>query len=109
MTSSQLRRFWATMDDIAEQVPLMIAGEPTMADREDWRLVFCAAYKSEQRIAEGLNGQKVVLGQRLRDVFAGMDEEQKSRALGDLIDIATAFGNERGVIWSDPAQIKEAA
>lgn len=111
MNQAQLRKFWAVMGDLSEQVDWPVNGELTRLDREDWRLIICAAYKQEQRIAEGLNGGHVVLGLRLRDLFKGLDDETKQREISGLIELATAFGSERGVMWSDPefqSLVKEA-
>jgi hypothetical protein len=110
MTAAQRKRFWAMVGDVARQVPLTINGYQTMAHKDDWRLVFAAGLLNENRIAEGLDGQKVVLGMRLRDIFAGLsDEEARSRA-SLLIEVVYRFGAENGVVWSDPeTQAMEAA
>lgn len=106
MPAPMRKRFWAMLGDIAKQVPLTINGYQVLAHREDWRLVFCAGLMQENRIAEGLDGQKVVLGLRLRDIFKGLsDEDAKCRA-SDLITLVRAFGDNNSVKWSDP---KEAA
>jgi hypothetical protein len=102
MTAAQRRLFWAMVCDVAKQVPLRIGGYDTLAHKDDWRNVFCCGLMNENRIAEGLDGQKVVLGMRLRDIFAGLsDEEARSRA-SLLIEVVYRFGAENGVAWSDP-------
>lgn len=106
MNSGQLKKFWACVGDISRQVDLVINGKPCKADPESWRLVFCAGLKGENRIADGINGEKVVLGLRLRDIFAGLDDETREHVASDLITLVRAFGDEHGVQWSDPAQIQ---
>ena len=100
MTRKQLRLFWSRVGDVAAQVPLVIGGVPTMAVKDDWKLVFCAGLLNETRIADGLNGQKVVLGLRLRDIFKDLDEERAERLAGDLILVVETFGANNGVEWS---------
>jgi hypothetical protein len=92
------------LGDIAKQVPLTINGYQVMAHKDDWRLVFCAGLLNENRIADGLDGQKVVLGMRLRDIFKGLDDEQTRQRASDLIAIVQAFGDENSVQWTDPKE-----
>ena len=107
MPAPQRKRFWAMVGDIAKQVPLVIGGYQTLAHKDDWRQVFACALMQETRIAEGLDGQKVVLGLRLRDIFPrDMPEEAAKARASDLITIVQAFGDSHSVKWSDP---KEAA
>lgn len=100
MTRKQLRMFWSRVGDVAAQVPLTINGEPTMAHRDDWKLVFTAGLMNERRIADGLDGQKVALGLRLRDIFKGLDEREATRLANDLILVVETFGANHGVEWS---------
>lgn len=109
MNAQQRRKFWAAVGDVARQVPLVINGHPVMADKESWRLVFCAGLRGEQRIAQGINGEQVVLGLRLRDIFAGLDEETARHEASALIELVLMFGNEHGVQWTDPSEIQETA
>ena len=104
MTPEQRRKFWATVGDIAKQVPLVINGQPHMADKESWRLVFCAGLTGETRIADGINGEKVVLGLRLRDIFAGLSPEDAKRRASDLIELVTMFAHAHEVRLSDPEE-----
>ena len=106
MTADQRKRFWAMLGDIAKQVPLTINGYQVLAHKDDWRLVFCCALMQENRIADGLDGQKVVLGLRLRDIFKGLSDADARRRASDLITLVRAFGDNNEVQWSDP---KEAA
>jgi hypothetical protein len=104
MSPDQRRKFWAMVGDIAKQVPLIINGQPHMADKESWRLVFCAGLTGETRIADGINGEKVILGLRLRDIFAGLSPEDARRRASELIELVTAFAVQHDVEFSDPQE-----
>ena len=90
-TWEQKKRFHAMVRDIAQQVEW--AGE--MLDEEDWkRLILAGAY-----------GQKVVPNP-FRQGFIVMNNERVTTMrlprMTDLITQMLAFGNERGVKWTDP-------
>ena len=104
MTNEQRRKFFAMVGDVARQVPLVINGEPTMAHKDDWKLVFTAGLINERRIADGLDGQKVALGLRLRDIFKGLDEAAQIALAGDLITVVQMFGDRNKVLWTDPEE-----
>lgn len=87
----QKKRFHAMVRDISAQ--LEWAGEKL--DEEDWkRLILAGAY-----------GQKVVPNP-FRPGFVVMNSERvrsmKMPRMTDLITMMLAFGNERGVQWTDP-------
>jgi hypothetical protein len=58
---------------------------------EDWKHVFSASLK-QQRAVPGLDGGFVVLGQSTSKMTV--------REMSDLMEIASAFGAERGVRFS---------
>jgi hypothetical protein len=80
----QNARMWAMLNDIAGQVEWH--GQKLAA--EDWKHVFSASLK-QQRAVPGLDGGFVVLGQST--------SKMTIREMSDLMEIATAFGAERGV------------
>lgn len=87
----QNRRFHAMVRDIARQVEW--AGE--MMDEHEWKLIILA----------GAYGQ-VVIPNPIADGFI-VRNKRRSRDLAlptmaDLITQLMAFGNEKGVQWSDP-------
>lgn len=100
MTPEQRRKFFACIDDIRKQVPWPVNGELVAMHKDDWKLVFCAALVKETRIAQGLEGGHVVLGLRLRDIFAGLKPDVAIALAGDLITLVEAFGAEHNVKWS---------
>ena|SRR5690349_20569572 len=103
MNHEQRKKFWAAVSDVSRQVPLHIEGVgKVMADKESWRLVFCAGLMGEQRIARGINGEQVVLGLRLRDIFAGLPDDEARALASSLIELVIHFGDSHQVVWSDP-------
>lgn len=94
-TSEQNKKLNAMCGDLAEQV--LWHGQALHKD--DWRHMFVAAYRKEQRIVPGLNGGFVVLGASSRRLTVS--------ECADVIEMLNAFGAERGVVWSD--ETREAA
>lgn len=93
-SSEQNRKLNAMCGDLAEQV--LWHGQAISKD--DWRHMFVAAYRKEQRIVPGINGGFVVLGASSRKLNVG--------ECSDVIEMLNAFGVERGVVWSDPAEAR---
>jgi hypothetical protein len=83
----QNARFWALLTDISEQVEW----HGQKLKPEDWKHVFSASLK-QQRAVPGLDGGFVVLGQSTSKMTV--------REMSDLMEIASAFGAERGVRFS---------
>ena len=100
MTAEQRKRFFAMLDDIAEQVDWPVNGDMGKLGKDDWKLILTAAYKQETRIAQGINGGQVVLGLRLRDIFRDLTDEQAKWEASELIALVDAFGSSKGVVWS---------
>ena len=83
---------WPTLRDISDQVEWY----GKRLDTEEWKDIFTAALRKE-KVVPGLNGGFVVLGQHTKSM---------SRAeFADLIDLIYAFGAERDVMWTDPAEV----
>lgn len=93
-TTDQNAIMWAMLTDISQQIPWVVNGCKCMMSKEDWKDVLTANWKREQRIAQGIDGGIVMLGQRT----SKMSKAQMS----ELIELMYAFGAERGVIWSHP-------
>lgn len=83
----QNARMWAMLAEIAQQVEWH--GQKLAP--EDWKHVFSASLK-QQRAVPGLDGGFVVLGQST--------SKMTIREMSDLMEIASAFGAERGVRFS---------
>ncbi|HQD64145.1 MAG TPA: recombination protein NinB [Casimicrobium huifangae] len=61
--------------------------------KDDWRHMFVAAYRKEQRIVPGVNGGFVVLGDSSRRLSIG--------ECSDVIELIHAFGAEHGVQFKE--------
>lgn len=82
--------------DVARQVQWKVNGKQTYMGEDDWKDVFTAALTRHLRIAEGIEHGFVFLGMRT----SKMTKDQ----MIDLITMVQAFGDERGVKWSEPDQ-----
>jgi hypothetical protein len=80
---------WALLTDIAEQVQWCVNGHMQRISAEDYKHILSASLFREQRIAQGVDGGFVILGQHT----SKMTKAQMS----DLIELIYAFGAERGV------------
>lgn len=88
-TLSQNALMWSLLSDLSKQV---IWADQKLS-KQDWKWVFTAAVR-KQRIVPGIDGEMVYLG----EPTSGMSKKEMS----DMIDMICAFGNERGVEWTDP-------
>ena len=89
-------KLWAMLEDVACQCTLIINGEKCTATREEWKSVFTAALKRENRIAMGIDGGVVMLGHST--------SKMRKAEFSELIELIHAYGAENGVHWSDKAQ-----
>lgn len=92
-TVEQNRMMWSLLSDVAEQVPWVVNGQKAQLQPEDWKDIFTAGLTKTQRVAQGIEGGWVLLGQRTSRMSKGQ--------LSELIELILAFGAEHGVRWSD--------
>lgn len=92
-TPEQNKKMWALLTDLANQVDWPVNGALTKLDPGDWKHVMTAGLRREQRIADGISGGFVVLGQ--------YTHKFSKQEMSELIELIYAFGAERGVKWSD--------
>lgn len=85
---------WPLLTDIARQVRWPVDGDLVLLAEEDWKDLFTAALRRNQRMARGLEGGVVMLGSRT--------SRMNKAEFSDLIEMIYAFGAERGVVWSGP-------
>jgi hypothetical protein len=90
----QNRLMWAALTDISRQVQWPVDGLMQKLTPDDWKHIISAGLKQHQRVAAGINGGFVILGQRTSRFTV--------RQMGDLIDLLYAFGGQHSVEWSDP-------
>jgi hypothetical protein len=90
----QNARMWASLADVANQVEWPVDGRLRKLPPADWKTIFTAALKREQRIAQGIDGGFVMLG--------SSTSRMSVQEMADLITLIQAFGDERGIQWSEP-------
>lgn len=90
----QRRRLWAMLTDLSRQLTWPVDGELKWLTKEDWKWIILAGLKRHQRIARGIEGGFVVLGESIRDLKVG--------EMAEMIEIMFAFGAEHGIVWTDP-------
>lgn len=93
-STEQNRKLWASLRDISRQVLWPVDGELSKLSPEDWKHVLSAGLKRHQRVAKGVDGGFVILGQRT--------SRMSVKEMADLITLIDAFGSQHGVEWSDP-------
>jgi hypothetical protein len=92
----QNARMWAMLADISEQVEWY----GKRLTPEDWKHVFSASLRKLQ-VVPNLDGSGFVA--------LGLSTSRLSkREFADLIEVMFAFGAEREVVWSEPAERRAA-
>lgn len=91
-STAQNRMLWSCLNDIAGTVQWPVDGKLQKLDAEEWKHILSAGLKKHQRVAQGIEGGFVMLGQRTSRMTVA--------EMGELITLAHAFGDERGVQWS---------
>lgn len=98
----QVKRFHAMVSDISRDIPVWC--EMPM-DKEDWKRILLAGAFGQKVVPNPIGeGFLIVNNKRIRD----SDKPDLSQIITQMM----AFGNERGVRWTDPewlAMMEEAA
>ena len=84
---------WSLLTDLANQVQWPVDGSLKLLIPDDWKHIMTAGLKKDQRVAAGIDGGFVILGQHTH--------KMTKAEMTDLIELILAFGNERNVKWSD--------
>jgi hypothetical protein len=85
-------RMWAMLTEISEQMQWCVDGKMQQLSAEEWKDILTAGLKREQKVAQGIDGGFVILGQRT--------SKMTKREMSDLMELIAAFGSERGVTFS---------
>ena len=83
---------WSILTDISRQVQFVVNGELVHVSPEECKDILTASLKRETRMAMGIDGGMVLLGQRTSKMTV--------RQMTELIELAHAFGTQKGVEWS---------
>jgi hypothetical protein len=88
------KKMWACLSDIASKVEWPINGRMQLISTDDWKDIISSGLKQEARIAEGIGGGFVMLGQRTSKMTIAQ--------MSEMIELIYAFGAGYGVVWSEP-------
>lgn len=91
-STEQNSMWWSILTDISRQVEWPIDGRMAKLEPEEWKHILSAGLKRHQRIAAGIDGGFVVMGQSTGKLTKA--------EMSELFELAWAFGDERGVKWS---------
>ncbi len=83
---------WAMLNDISKQV----CWHGRMLDSESWKHIFSSSMK-KQDVVPNLDGTGFV-------VMGISTSKMTKHEMSDLLEIISAFGAQRGVVWSDEAR-----
>ena len=89
----QNRLLWALLTDLANQVEWPVDGRMQKISPDDWKHIMSAGLKKEQRVAQGIEGGFVILGQ--------YTHKMNKAEMNELIELVQHFGDSRQVIWSE--------
>ena len=84
--------FWSILSDLSRQCQWMVDGELVHLAPEDIKHIMTAALKRHARMARGIDGGIVILGQSTSRMTVA--------EMSDLIALCHAYGDGRGVKWS---------
>lgn len=91
-STEQNSLMWSVLTDLSRQVRWPVDGAMQTLEPEEWKDVLSAGVTKAQRVAQGIEGGWVMLGQRTSRMTVA--------EMSDLITLAHAFGTQRGVQWS---------
>lgn len=92
-TLDQNALFWSVLTDISKQVDFVVNGKLCKVSAEDVKHILSASLKRETRMAMGVDGGMVMLGQRTSKMTV--------KEMSELLELCYAFGAEKDVKWSD--------
>ena len=99
-TLDQSAKMWAMLRDVSRQVKWPVDGELQLLQEVDWKAIFTGALKRHQRMAKGIDGGLVVLGEST--------SRMSKKSMSELIELMMAFGADRDepVIWSEQPEAR---
>jgi len=84
---------WCRLRDIAGQLKWPVNGYSDYMTAEDWKDVLTAGLTKHQRVAQGVEGGWVLLGQRTH--------KMKKPEMSEFIEFILAFGAQHDIKWSE--------
>lgn len=87
---------WRLLRDISTQLKWTVNGSLDYLSPDDWKDILTAGITKHQRVAQGIEGGWVLLGQRTH--------KMNKTEMAEFIEYIYAFGATRNpqIIWTDP-------
>lgn len=86
---------WSLLTELSKQLQWPIDGQMAKLTPEEWKHVLSAGLKRHQRVAMGIDGGFVVLGQSTSKMTVA--------EMTELIELIYAFGAQRDVLFKEGA------
>lgn len=83
---------WSCLGDLSKQVNWLVNGASVKMPDYDWKAVITSGLRQENRIAAGIAGGFVMLGESTSKMGV--------KKMTEVIDFAHAFGTDHDVKWS---------
>lgn len=96
-TLDQSAKLHAMLADVARQVKWPVNGQLERLSIDDWKAVIVSSLMQEKRMAAGVRGGFVILGKRTSSMTI--------REMSECIEFLYSFGDEQGVVWSEPVEV----
>ncbi len=90
-TVAQNSIMWSCLEDIAKQVQFVVDGRLQYVTSEDVKDILSASLTRQNRMALGIDGGVVMLGQRT--------SKMTIPEMCDMVTLCHAFGDSKGVQW----------
>lgn len=91
-STAQNALFWSVLRDISKQVQWPVDGRRVLLEEAEWKDILSAGLSKSQRVAQGIDGGFVMLGEST--------SRMTIKEMAALIEFAHAFGTHQGVRWS---------
>lgn len=87
--TDQNAAMWPILEAFSEQLQWPVNGQMTLLTKEEWKDILSAAFRKEQRVAMGLDGGFVMLGQKT--------SRFSKQAFSEWLEFLHATAAQRGV------------
>lgn len=101
-SNDQNAAMWAMLGDISAQLLWHVDGGRRLLDVEEWKLVMLDALRRENRDQLKLVPNTDHTG--FVNISGTSSSDLEGEEMRDLLTIIRAFGDQHGVIWSEPKQ-----
>jgi hypothetical protein len=97
------KKMWAMLADLSRQVPWPVFFEGrcdvVKLDADSWKCILTAGLAKSQRMAQGIEGGYVLLGESTR--------KMGKKKMAMLLDLIKLFGDSKQVRWSASEEMEE--